>query len=434
MTHSSNDHLRVGAFAALMFSPLACTDDGPADGNDGSDAGETATATEDTTGNDTDAVDCSGRPIAVPSARGEIEGIWDAERGRMLVFAGDRGTPVMCMNQTEFVAEVWAFHTDCDNFEQLAPGQGMPARGRYAIALDSARGRALLHGGRYRAGTSGTYTLYDDLWSFDLATDTWIELPSNGGPSPRSNHVAAVVDDRLLIFGGNASNDGLNFIPLDDTWVFDLDAEVWSQVNTTNTPAARLFHAATVTPDGKTFIIYGGGDQNAFLGPFFRDLWALQLGPDGTTGTWTLLDDGQLGPPGTTWGDLVFDAAGQRVILWAGHDDGALGNTNTLWAWETSSWEQLETGDVLDVGANGFCDFPADFVTPDLDAPERRSAGASVLTDTGELLIFGGKTDCGLINDVWSWSLAEQTWTERSPATVGEICLRAYANCQTMCF
>ena len=443
MTLSSTDRLLRLSFPLPL--PLAligliglvgCTDDGVATeaGDAGTEAGSTA---GETAGTETgDSVDCSGRPIAVPSARGEIDGVWDADHGRMLIFAGDEGTPVMCMSQTEFISEVWAFHPDCDNFEQLAPSTTLPPRGRHAVALDQAHGRALIHGGRYRAGTSGAYTLYDDLWAFDFATDSWTELPSAGGPSARSNHVAVVSGDHLIVYGGNASTDGLSFIPLGDTWAFDLEAETWTQVSTTNDPSARLFHTATVEPATGILLMFGGGDANAFVGPFFRDLWALELAPDAASGTWTMLDNGLPGPPGTTWADLVWDDAGQRVVLWAGHDDGALGNTNTIWTWPLvgNGWTQAEVGDVQSAPANGFCDFPVDFVVPDLDAPERRSAGATVVTDSGELLVFGGKTDCGQVNDVWAWSLSEQTWTERSPATGGEICLRAFANCQTMCF
>ena len=29
-----------------------------------------------------------------------------------------------------------------------------------------------------------------------------------------------VIGDRLVIYGGNASTDGLSFIPLDDTWAY----------------------------------------------------------------------------------------------------------------------------------------------------------------------------------------------------------------------
>jgi len=170
---------------------------------------------------------------------------------------------------------------------------------------------------------------------------------------------------------------------------------------------------------------------------FLHDMWVLQLAADGTSGAWTMLGQGASPPPGPSSADLVLDPARNRLVLWAGHEDNLLGNTNALWAYDLGggSWSSLITGDLLTGASNGFCDFPADFVTPDLDSPERRSAGVAVLMDEGEtLLIFGGKTDCGLINDVWSLNLADHVWTERSPATGGEICLRAFANCQTMCF
>jgi hypothetical protein len=312
------------------------------------------------------------------------------------------------MSQTDFVDEVWAFHTDCNNFERLSatPG-GLTARGRYALALDAANERVLIHGGRHRAGTSGSYTVFDDFWAYNLATDTWSSLPAGAGPSARSNHAAVVAGNRMIVYGGNSSNDGLNFSPLGDTWAFDLQDDSWSQLQTSGDPPARLFHAMAAAPDGPVYM-YGGGDENAFIGPFFRDLWALD--PD--SGAWTLLDDGS-GPPGMTWADLLYDGARERLILWGGHDDGQLGNTNTVWVYELNDggWWQAEVGDVYNAPAAGFCDFPADFVVPDRDAPERRNAGAAVITDAGELLIFGGKTDCGLINDAWSWSLADVVWT-----------------------
>lgn len=413
------------SFVALLV--VGCT--GPSGEGDDELAGSESAGETAETGETGEPLDCSDRPIALPDARGEVEGVWDAERGRMLVFGGDRGTPVQCMSQTEFVAEVWAFHPDCDNFEALQPSPGMTARGRYALALDPSRARALIHGGRFRSGTSGSYTVYDDLWAFDFATDSWAPLPGPG-PSPRSNHVAAVVGDRLIVHGGNASTDGLVFTPLADTWSFDLVGEQWSQLATTNDPSARLFHAAAA--DGERVYVFGGGDENAFLGPFFADLWALEV----ESGAWTMLDAGGTGPAGTTWADLLIDEAGQRLLVWAGHDDTALGNNNTLWSWDLAggAWTALELGDVQDAPANDFCDFPVDFVIPDLAAPERRSAGAATIDDQGRMLVFGGKTDCGLINDVWSWSLADQAWTERSAATTGEICPRAFASCQTMCF
>lgn len=420
--------IRTSNVLALSICLVACNAAPAAEGGETSTSSTSSTDTGETDTETGGEVDCSDRPLAVPSSRAEIEGVWDAPRGRMLVFGGDQGTPVQCMSQTEFVADVWAFHTDCNNFEQLDPGPGLSPRGRYALAHDATGERVLIHGGRFRDGTMGAYTLLDDLWAYELATDTWTALPS--GATPRSNHIAAVVGDRLVVHGGSESTDGLSFLPLGDTWVFELTSETWSQLATTGDPSPRLFHA--VAASSAALFMFGGGDENAFVGPFFNDLWALDV----QSGAWTMLDDGASGPPGFTASDLVYDDATQLLLLWGGHDDTELGARNTLYAYDLADggWTGLEIGDVYNAPAAGFCDFPADFVVPDLDAPERRHAGAAVLSDAGELLIFGGKTDCGLINDVWSWSLSDATWTERSPATVGEICLRSFANCQSLCF
>jgi hypothetical protein len=380
-------------------------------------------------------VDCSLVDFTViPSARGEVRGVWDTDRQRMVFFGGDQGVPQNCFPQTDFVGQTWSFQTDCDNFLNLSGPDDPPARGRYAAALDATRARMILHGGRWREGTSGRYTLYDDLWAFDLATDTWSEL-ATGGPSARTNHIAVVAGDRFLLYGGNRSTDGASFIPLGDLWAFDLVDNEWSELSTSGaTPGARLFHAGALSNDGGTLYVYGGGDENAFFGPFFGDLWALDLDQM----EWTELHSGVgLGAPrGRIWADLLFDGPRNRLLLWAGHDDGALGNTNQLWAFDLGggTWERLIQGDVLDAGGNGFCDFPADFVAPDLESPERRNAGVAVLTDQEELLVFGGKSDCGLLNDVWSLPLADGAWTTRSRATTGEICQRAFQECATLCF
>ena len=73
---------------------------------------------------------------------------------------------------------------------------------------------------------------------------------------------------------------------------------------------------------------------------------------------------------------------------------------------------------------------------PDLSAPERRYAGAAAINGES-LIVFGGKTDCGQVNDLWTWDLGDETWTERSDATFGEICFRTFAHpedCESLCF
>jgi hypothetical protein len=61
-------------------------------------------------------------------------------------------------------------------------------------------------------GEDGKGKKLHDLHMFDLKSSTWLPLNYKGaGPSPRSNHVAALYDDRiLLIFGGQSKSKTLN--------------------------------------------------------------------------------------------------------------------------------------------------------------------------------------------------------------------------------
>jgi len=388
-------------------------------------------APEDT---DTDVqVDCSIYGIDIPSVRGEIEGSYDAANGRLVIFGGNQDVPDGCaFGATDFIQDTWEYNLECGAFRQIADAGEVPSRrGRYATATDGEK--LYLSGGRFRDGTSGDYTLRRDLWAFDYATDTWSRLSRGEGPSGRSNHNMVYLDGKLWVFGGNDSNNGAFFAPLNDLWVYDLAAGTWSERSFAGpAPEARLFHG--MATDGDMIYVYGGGDANAFFGPFLADLWAF----DPSNDTWTLMHDGVGGaqvPSDRFWANLEYDSTTNQLILFGGHDNTDLGNTNQVYSFDlgTASWTRQIRGDVYANGAAAQCDFPADFVDPDLDSPERRNAGASAMTPDGQMIIFGGKTDCGLINDVWTYTVAGG-WNLESAPTEGESCLRANQNCTSLCF
>ena len=389
------------------------------------DTGETASA---------EPVDCSTRTYDLPTTRGEVSGVWDAPRGRMVVFGGDEGMPENCIPKPEFLSETWAFHTDCDNFEELAVGGvAPPARTRHATALDAERGQMIVHGGRWRAGDSGNYTLHEDLWAFDLATNEWTELPSEDGPRARVAHSMVVSGDQLIVYGGNSTSAATSYVPMADVWAYDLNDKAWSRLDDDAPAGKRHFQATAISDDGAKMFVYGGGDERAYYGPFFGDLWAYRV----ESGTWSQLHDGTGdAPQARIMPSLIYDGTDNRLILWSGHDDSNLGNTNQVWSFDLSTytWSMLNSGDDYANPPYGYCDFPPDFVDVDPDSPERRYFGASVLAED-EILIFGGKTDCGQINDVWGWSLTEDAWGERSGATYGEVCGRNSAgDCESLCF
>lgn len=374
---------------------------------------------------------CDNTELELPSGRGELSAEFDADRSRMILFAGNQGVPMDCgTTATDFVGETWVFHSQgCDlPFEKLVTADAPHARGRFGTALDASRQRMLLFGGRFRDGDAGAYKLYDDLWAFDFETDTWAKIAAPNGPTARVNFVMEVMGDALYVFGGNDATDGATPTYLHDTWRLDLVTKTWTDLTKAKGPEGRVW-AASAT-DGDAMYVFGGG--GGLAGPFFADVWKLAA----SDGKWTRLHGAANAPRERFWANLEWDAANAGLLMFGGHDNTDLGNSNDLWSYSPSkdAWTQLREGDTPNLPANGQCDFPPNFTHVDMASPERRNAAATAMDPEQGLLLFGGKTDCGLINDVWAFSVSDGAWSNLSSATVGESCLRNAASCTALCF
>jgi len=371
-------------------------------------------------------------PGEIFPGRGELSAIMDETRERIVVFAGNLAAPISCMPNYDYTDEVWAFDTRCETWKKLSVTGGPGARARGKFVLDAANDRALLFGGRERTGF-GMYTLYNEVWAFDLATDSWSQVTTSGdAPSVRSNAVAALdtTGNRLVIFGGNTSSSGLSPLGSSDTYALDLATGIWSHVDVGGAPSARYYHAGVVV--GRDLVVFGGTPN--FSGPFLDDTFAFNL----DTNTWREVAPSGPDAPEARFGMRMYaDEAGGRAIMVAGHDFTDLGNKNDVWALEiaTGTWTRLVEGDVINGVAAGVCDFPADFTTPDLNAPERRFGFGRAQTATTGWMI-SGKSDCGNVNDVWKIDLTTGAWSPAGvAATDGEACNRSGAvGCTSLCF
>jgi hypothetical protein len=337
------------------------------------------------------------------------------------------------------VGDTWVLDTACGAWTEAMPASSPGARARHSMALDAERGRALLFGGRTRAGTSGPYTLFNDVWAFDFSTSEWSQITTSGAaPTPRSNSAVAVVDGKLVVFGGNTSTSGLTFSPLNDSYTLDLASGAWTQLAPAGPPKARLFHAMTADPSAPKVYVHAGGDANAFTGPFFSDLWSLDL----DAMTWTDLM-AQNGGGGTGRIKLGISAAkgaqGTRLYAFGGHDDGAIGNRNDTLVVDPGAsapaWSEVLAGDTPGSPSSGACMFPPDFTKEDMASPERRSAfafGASA--DGASFVVVGGDSDCGVLSDAWWFDTAAGTWAPIRQTLVGLTCLRTGSTtCTSLC-
>lgn len=374
---------------------------------------------------------CDALSLERPFRVSEHSAVYAQDSLEMIVFGGSNATPKQCeFPPPEFNAETWIYDDACGKWTQ-ALSAGPSARGRHSAAYGA--GKMWLFGGRFRDKTApGTdpYALMSDLWSFDVQTREWAQVtPSGAGPEARVN--AALVWDekrsRLWLFGGNKATSGASYSALGDLWSFDPQSGSWQMHSpSAPTPAARLFHSGIYDKSRDRFVIYGGTDKFQLSGviEYMSDVWAL----DPETVTWTQLHDGvAAAPDGRFWGGLTHDTVADQYLLFGGHDDTTLGNRNDVWRFNPgdNSWAQGDLGDLVhNPPAPGEqCNFAADFTSVNASLPERRSAHSLVFSEScGHALVFGGKTDCGAVDDVWS--VNGLTFAERSAATEGEVCHR----------
>ncbi|MCA8967768.1 MAG: peptidase S8, partial [Planctomycetes bacterium] len=209
---------------------------------------------------------------------------------------------------------------DGSTWTARSPSSRPSARGRHALAYDTARGRVVLFGG-YDPALGN----YNDTWEWDGAN--WIERFPAVRPPVRNSH-ALVYDaarGRVLLFGGK------NFTDYDDTW--EWDGTNWTQLIPTTRPPARSGHALAYDAARGRVVLFGG-EQTCFGCGRLADTWEW----DGTN--WT-----QRRPavsPSLRMGHaLTYDAARSRVVLFGGRDVGPSGGaSDDTWEWDGTNWTE----------------------------------------------------------------------------------------------
>ncbi len=369
-----------------------------------------------------------------PPKRSDIHGAIDPGTGVFVVFGGDDGPIIDQIPMANYLDDTWMFEPGEGWTEVQASGPS--ARGRHAVAYDSANNRMLIFGGRYRAsGGSGNYTLYNDLWAFDFSARTWEQLSDGtGGPAARyfSNAAYDAASDSFYVYGGDTNPSALTVSLATDVWKFSGGA--WSEVSVSgDAPSPSRLYMAYTHDTSRNALVAFGGQVGDFVSAANRDLYSLDL----ATGVWSLLSDGANGPDGRFSSLMTYDADGDRYLMMGGHADP--GVANDLWAFDRNAgtWSQLYTGDTFTGAALGCLgnprEIPKDYVNEDTSGPERRSGGFLGYAD-GSVWLYGGESDCSdHLDDTWHFNLANQDWTEVLGATSGESCLRENNDCQCLC-
>jgi len=372
-----------------------------------------------------------------PSRRSEVLAIPDPTTGKIVVFGGNDGPIVSQFPRAAMRKDTWLFEPGAG--WSKVEGSGPSKRSRYGAALDPTGGRVLFFGGRMRPeDESGDYTLFNDLWSFDMNAKTWTRLDKGNGTAPTGRYYPSTLWDdakQTLYMWGGATNAGWQVIsPSDELWSWTESAGWQLESTTGNAPSTRVFFAYTHDTTRNSLVVFAGqvGD---FQSNAYNDLYSLDL----DTFKWTRLHGGNNAAPSTRMNSaLIYDADADQYLMFGGHTD--IGDGNDLWSFDpdTEEWSVIYQGDVFDnttIGCDGNgSEVPADYVIQDPDAPERRHRGMFALMH-GSLWLFGGMhSECsGHLDDTWRFDLSTEAWTELIEATSGESCERRGDDCVCLC-
>ncbi len=250
-----------------------------------------------------------------PSPRFAHRMVYDASRGRVVLFGGD------CTNGC-IAGDTWEWDGSAGTWTQRTPANSPGPRYSAGMAYDLHRGVVVLYGGRDARGQLA------DTWEWDGGAGTWTQSTPATAPGPRSTHGMAYDAGRrrTVMFGGW---DGGRW--RGDVW--DWSGTTWRRRAAGVAPAARGW--PTLAYDGlrRRTVSFGGYDGRTPLG----DTWWLAPVNPAAVRAYGLACPGALGPPQLTptgalpWlGDtltLQVDAvpAGAPVVA-------ALGSSATTWA------------------------------------------------------------------------------------------------------
>jgi N-acetylneuraminic acid mutarotase len=268
---------------------------------------------------------------------------------------------------------------------------------------------AYLFGGRDGA------RVFDDLWTYTFASDTWLRLEAEGGPAARFGHDAAWVDGiGLVIFAGQSGSTFYN-----DLWAFDPATMTWRQLPAAgDVPVARYGSCAALGPDGRLWISHGftadgvrfddtrtydftaeawsdatPATERPIVRCLHRCWWAgddLVLFAGQTTGVAALGDAWRLADG--TWVETTGTLPSARNLAAAAD----LGDATLIFGGQAASgsflgdaWVMLDGGAAIEL-------HPA-------AAPTGRAGAELVLDRHGSrLLLFGGRGEERALDDVWS--------------------------------
>ncbi len=266
----------------------------------------------------------------------------------------------------------------------MAPEDPPPARIKTAMAYDSESDKIILFAG---LGDFGPDRYPTDTWAYDLDSNLWTDMTPLTQPAWRSAHRMAYdsESDRVILFGD----------PDGETWAYDYNMNIWTNTSPTNSPPPRDAFAMAYDSQSDRIIVFGG--------------WIFGRGPTNETwvydynnNTWTQMNP-PLAPSPRGWLSAAYDMVADRVILFGGYlwfNSSRASDETWAYDFNTDSWTRLN---------------------PDSSPPPSDSYGIVYDLSTNRVVLFGGIQEFGpplgevRSDETWTYDYRSNTWLKLNP-------------------
>ena len=213
------------------------------------------------------------------------------------------------------------------------PKRGVPP-GRYGHSAVVVDDQLLVFGGQSAFGS------LDDLWRFDFVACEWtledVGAESGAPPPARTGHCACVSDDVMFVFGGKDVQPGKDEQRIyNDLYGFDLNQREWLAIDTRWRRPAGGDGCAMTSVNGVLYVLSPSDTMMEML------VWCLQLSAKGAL-RWTQAP--RSGRPPSPRTDYVSAVHGANWIIHGGRvllRDGALGDAYAF-HFPTAEWGKFD--------------------------------------------------------------------------------------------
>eukprot|EP00121_Abeoforma_whisleri_P010775 Awhi_evm2s9935 len=281
--------------------------------------------------------------------------------------------------------------TSSPNFDPMSCKGDIPTPRSGHIALCDEDNAYLHVFGGYHDGRC-----YNDVYSFHLASKTWIKRHCTGKtPSERVSHQGVIRGNSMLVFGG--SNVPFGHSNTNDFWVLNLTTFHWKKMTFPGeSPCPRYGHSL-VMHKNKLYLF--GGTSGCV---YFNDLYELDF-----TKGWTMLkDNSRVNPdvdssPSPRYRHEAVCDEERMYILGGGIPNPTKGSIPVFsYHFANKTWEKhtCSSPAAVDLSVNNVNGFPLD----------RRSHTCVMHNDS--IYMYGGTDGAVMFSDFWLLNVKTMTW------------------------